>query len=84
MSGFFGMVRQDGKAIDEGFLQRIAEELGFGGTDGKNVWSLANVGGCFAWMQTGPARQASQQPVGWHACQICRREEVPRPHLSIR
>jgi len=65
MSGFFGMIRQDGKAIDERFLQRIAEELSFRGAEGKNVWSRANVGGCFAWMQTGPARQASQQPVKW-------------------
>ena len=65
MSGFFGIVRQDGMPVEERFLQRIAEELSFRGPDGKSVWVRGNVGGCFAWMRTGPARQASQQPAIW-------------------
>jgi len=63
MSGFFGMIRQDGKPVEERFLKSVAEQLSFRGTDGKSVWSKDNVGGCFTWMRTGPARQASQQPV---------------------
>jgi asparagine synthase (glutamine-hydrolysing) len=65
MSGFFGIVRQDGKPIEERFLERVAEEFSFRGPDGKGVWTQASVGGCFAWMRTGPARQSSQQPVIW-------------------
>ena len=63
MSGFFGMAREDGQPVEERFLERIAGELSFRGPDGTNVWTRANVGGCFAWMQTGPAPEASQQPV---------------------
>ena len=65
MSGFFGMIRQDGKPVDERFLEKIAEKLSFRGSDGTSVWARANVGGCFALMRTGPAPQAAQQPVIW-------------------
>jgi asparagine synthase (glutamine-hydrolysing) len=65
MSGFFGMVREDGKPVEERFLVEIAEQLSFRGPDGRSVWTRANVGGCFTWMRTGPASQASQQPVVW-------------------
>ena len=63
MSGFFGMIRHDGKPVEERLLQRIANELAFRGPDGTSVWREANVGGCFTWMRTGPAPQAAQQPV---------------------
>ena len=43
MSGFFGMVRQDGKPVEERLLQRIADELTFRGPDGSSVWRQANV-----------------------------------------
>jgi asparagine synthase (glutamine-hydrolysing) len=65
MSGFFGIVRQAGKPVEERFLERVAEELSFRGPDGKSVWTQAGVGGCFVWMRTGPARQSSRQPVIW-------------------
>jgi asparagine synthase (glutamine-hydrolysing) len=65
MSGFFGMVREDGKPLEERFLAEIAEQLSFRGPDGRSVWTRANVGGSFTWMRTGPASQASQQPVVW-------------------
>jgi len=65
MSGFFGIVRQDGKPIEERSLERIADELSFRGADGKKIWSRGNVGGSFVLMRTGPAPQASQQPVIW-------------------
>ena len=65
MSGFFGMVREDGKLVETRFLDKIAEKLIFRGPDGKNVWARDNVGGCFTWMRTGPAQQAVQQPVKW-------------------
>jgi asparagine synthase (glutamine-hydrolysing) len=65
MSGFFGMMREDGRPVEERFLERIAEQLNFRGPDGRSVWAKANVGGCFTLMRTGPMNQASQQPVVW-------------------
>jgi asparagine synthase (glutamine-hydrolysing) len=65
VSGFFGIFRLDGKPIEDRFLQTIADALRFRGPDGQSVWKQNNVGGCFAWMQTGPAKQATQQPVIW-------------------
>jgi asparagine synthase (glutamine-hydrolysing) len=65
MSGFFGMVREDGKPVEERFVEEIAEQLSFRGPDGRSVWTRANVGGSFTLMRTGPANQASQQPVIW-------------------
>lgn len=65
MSGFFGIIRQDGELVEERFLARIVEALSFRGPDGQNTWTRSNVGGCFTFMRTGPARQASQQPVSW-------------------
>lgn len=59
------MLRQDGKPVEERFLESIAEALSFRGPDGHNVWARANMGGCFALMRTGPAPQAAQQPVIW-------------------
>ncbi len=65
MSGFFGMVREDGKSVEQRLLDEIAERLSFRGPDGMNVWARGNVGGCFTCMRTGPAPQASQQPAKW-------------------
>jgi hypothetical protein len=45
MSGFFGIVRQDGKPIEERFLQTITEQLGFPGRDGNYLWRRNNVAG---------------------------------------
>ena len=65
MSGFFGMVRRDGKPIETRFLEEIAEQMSFRGPDGRSVWVCGNVGGCFTLMVTGPAKQAAEQPVSW-------------------
>jgi asparagine synthase (glutamine-hydrolysing) len=63
VSGFFGMLRLDGQPIDTRLLERIAAEISFRGPDGTSVSNEGRVGGCFALMRTGPAPQASQQPV---------------------
>ena len=63
MSGFFGMLRTDGSEIDPKLLQRAAGALRFRGTDGENIWTGPGAGTCFAFLSTGPARQAAQQPV---------------------
>lgn len=65
MSGFFGIIRQDGRPVDGRFLTRIVQALSFRGPDGQNTWTRFNVGACFTFMRTGPARQASRQPVTW-------------------
>lgn len=66
MSGFFGMVRQDGNPVSEGLVREILGEMSYRGTDAQNIWLRSNIASCFAWMQTGPVRQASQQPVVWN------------------
>jgi asparagine synthase (glutamine-hydrolysing) len=63
VSGFFGMVREDGAQIDENLLHKIVEQMRFRGPDGLRVWSDKGIGGCFALMRTGPAPQAERQPV---------------------
>lgn len=63
MSGFFGILRLDGKRVEEQFLVEIAEALRFRGPDGTSIWTKEGVGGCFARMETGPVRQAGTQPV---------------------
>jgi len=85
VSGFFGMVRQDGSAVDIRFLEAIAEELRFRGQDGVTVWTEGGIGGCLVRMQTGPARQAETQPVSlagrywlWGDMRLDGREELRR------
>lgn len=63
MSGFFGIVREDGALIDENLLREIGEEMRFRGPDGIHICADKGVGGCFALMRTGPAPQAERQPV---------------------
>lgn len=65
MSGFFGMLRLDGAEIAPQLLERVAGLLRFRGPDGESIWQPpeANVATCFAFLSTGPARQAAQQPV---------------------
>lgn len=63
MSGFFGMLRLGGTAVEREFLDRIARELSFRGPDGTCVWTNRGAGGCFASMRTGPAKQSQRQAV---------------------
>ena len=63
MSGFFGMIREDGSSVDERLLERIAEELRVRGPDGTQIWTEEGKGGCFTLLRTEPGRQAERQPV---------------------
>ena len=63
MSGFFGILRSDGREVDPDLLQRVAGALRFRGPDGENTWHQQGSGACFSYLATGPARQATQQPV---------------------
>lgn len=56
-------MRRDGKLVEEKFLIEMAEALRFRGPDGVSVWTKQGVGGGFARMRTGPAKQAQKQPV---------------------
>lgn len=62
MSGFFGIAREDGNLLEEKFLEKLAEELRHRGPDGTSVWTDGRVGGCYARMVTGPAKQTERQP----------------------
>jgi len=63
VSGYFGVVRLDGKRVDEDLIARIAERLAFRGPHGTQTWSGSDVGGCFTLMRTGSASQLQQQPL---------------------
>ena len=63
MSGFFGMVRTDGEAVQQDLLDRIARGLEFRGPDGTSTWKKDGVGFCFTRLDTGTAHQAQSQPV---------------------
>jgi asparagine synthase (glutamine-hydrolysing) len=65
VSGFFGMLRQDGQPVNPQLLEAISEKMNFRAPDGQNSWWRDNLGSCFAFMRTGPAKQAPQQPVTW-------------------
>jgi asparagine synthase (glutamine-hydrolysing) len=65
VSGFFGILRQDGKPVSPQLLQAISDKMAFRAPHGHNVWQRGNLGSCFALMRTGPAKQAPQQPVTW-------------------
>jgi asparagine synthase (glutamine-hydrolysing) len=85
VSGFFGIVREDGASVEDRFLQRIADALRFRGPDGVSIWSDGGMGSCFAFMRTGPAPQAAKQPVEsqgrfrvWGDIRVDAREELWR------
>jgi asparagine synthase (glutamine-hydrolysing) len=62
MSGFFGMLRTDGKAVDPRFLETIAQSLRFRGPDGGQTWAQDGLGACFAYLETGTRHQSRNQP----------------------
>lgn len=64
MSGFFGIVREDGQHVSERLLEEVAEALRVRGPDGASIWREGRLGGCFAKMRTGPVRQADEMPLG--------------------
>jgi len=63
MSGFFGVLRPDGAAINQEWLAQLAAKLSFRGPDGTNVRAQDGWGCSFAFLQTDPGRHAPQQPV---------------------
>ena len=63
MSGFFGIVRTDGAAVDQSPLDRITQRLEFRGPDGTSTWRKDNVGFCFTFLDTQTPHQSRQQPV---------------------
>lgn len=63
MSGFFGILRTDGAAIDRELLDRVARSLEFRGLDGTTSWNKQNAGCCFTFLETATLRQARVQPV---------------------
>jgi len=63
VSGYFGVVRFDGKPVERKLLEQIAEQLAFRGRDGVSIWSKQTCGGCFTRMDTHSAPQSLEQPV---------------------
>ena len=63
MSGFFGIARTDGVAVEPRFLDQVAERLRFRGPDGSRVWAKGGCGTSFAYLDTGSKHQSRSQPV---------------------
>ena len=63
MSGFFGMMRTDGVAVEPRFLDQVAQRLRFRGPDGCQTWANDGLGACFAYLETGTRHQSRSQPV---------------------
>ena len=63
MSGFFGMARTDGVAVEPRFLEHVAQRLQFRGPDGGQTWAKDGLGTCFAYLETGTRHQSRCQPV---------------------
>src|SRR5258708_2967963 len=63
MSGFFGMLRTDGAAVEPRFLDQVAQHLHFRGPDGGHTWSKDGLGTSFAYLETGTRHQSCNQPV---------------------
>jgi asparagine synthase (glutamine-hydrolysing) len=63
MSGFFGIVRTDGAAVERRFLEQVAQRLRFRGPDGAVTSANAGLGICFTHLETGTRHQSRSQPV---------------------
>ena len=63
MSGFFGMVRTDGAAVEPRFLELIAHQLRFRGPDGVQTWAKDGYGASFAYLETGTRHPSRSQPI---------------------
>jgi len=62
MSGYCGMLRTDGVAVQEDFLLRITGNLAFRGPDGSRIQAKEPLGFSFSFLELGPSRQARRQP----------------------
>ena len=63
MSGFFGMVRTDGVAVEPRFLDQVAQRLRSRGPDAGHTWAKDGLGTCFSYLETGTRHQSRSQPV---------------------
>jgi len=63
MSGFFGIVRTDGAAVEQSLLDRIGHSLELRGPDGTSVWKKDNAGFCYTFLDTQTPHQSRTQPV---------------------
>ena len=63
MSGFLGLLRQDGRGFDEHLLGRIADQLRFRGPDAQNLFVERDLAACFTLLQVSQGRQSTRQPV---------------------
>ncbi|HEX8871734.1 MAG TPA: hypothetical protein VF758_03145, partial [Candidatus Acidoferrum sp.] len=63
MSGFFGVVRTDGKPVEPRILEEITQRLRLRGPDGSQTWTRNGLGTCFAYLETGTRHQSRSQPV---------------------
>jgi hypothetical protein len=68
MSGFFGLLRTDGVAVEPRFLDESAQCLHFRGPDGGQTWAKDGLGTCFSYLETGTRHQSRSQPVMSHVC----------------
>ncbi len=63
MSGFFGIVRTDGAAVEPRFMEQVARRLRFRGPDGAVTSTDDGLGTCFTYLETGTRYQSRSQPV---------------------
>src|ERR1700739_2264602 len=63
MSGFFGIVRADGTAVEPRFLEHVAQRLRFRGPDGAVTSANDGLCACFTYLETGTRHQSRSQPV---------------------
>jgi asparagine synthase (glutamine-hydrolysing) len=63
VSGFFGVVRTDGAAVEPRFLEQVAQRLRFRGPDGAVMSANDGLGTCFTYLATGTRHQSRSQPV---------------------
>jgi asparagine synthase (glutamine-hydrolysing) len=63
MSGFFGIVRSNGVAVEPRFLDQVAQRLHFRGPDGGQTWAKDGLGICVSYLETGTRHQSRNQPV---------------------
>ena len=77
MSGFFGMLRTDGTAVEPRFVEEVAQRLRFRGPDGGPTWAKDGLGACFAYLETGTRHQSRRQPTnaGGAARELVRQAE---------
>jgi asparagine synthase (glutamine-hydrolysing) len=62
MSGFFGILRADGREISGELLRRVADALRVRGSTGETIWSEPGAGTYFSYLENKHARQPAAQP----------------------